>query len=60
MNHHEVQFEMLKPGQTVNADLYSEQLDGMNQYLIEKHSANVNRKFVIQEPDNAHSRLHCA
>ncbi|XP_047366075.1 histone-lysine N-methyltransferase SETMAR-like [Vespa velutina] len=31
-----VHFEVLKPGQTVNADLYCKQLDRVNQSLIEK------------------------
>ncbi|XP_047364411.1 histone-lysine N-methyltransferase SETMAR-like [Vespa velutina] len=42
-----VHFEMLKPGQTVNADLYCEQLDRVNQSLIEKYPAIVNKKGVI-------------
>lgn len=38
---------MLKPGQRVNADLYCEQLDEVNQSLIEKCSAIVNKRGVI-------------
>ncbi|XP_076166383.1 lymphocyte-specific helicase isoform X3 [Ptiloglossa arizonensis] len=53
-----VHFEVLKPGQTVNADLYCEQLDRVNKSLIEKWPAIVNRKGVILQHDNA--RLHCA
>ena len=53
-----VHFEVLKPGQTVNADLYCEQLDRVNQSLIEKCPAIVNRKGVILQHDNA--RPHCA
>lgn len=53
-----VHFEVLKPGQTVNADLYCEQLDRVNKSLIEKWPAIVNRKGVILQHDNA--RAHCA
>lgn len=53
-----VHFEVLKPEQTVNADLYCEQLDRVNQSLIEKCPAIVNRKGVILQHDNA--RPHCA
>ncbi|XP_043498446.1 histone-lysine N-methyltransferase SETMAR-like [Polistes fuscatus] len=53
-----VHFELLKPGQTVTADLYSEQLQRVNQSLIEKWPAIVNRKGVILQNDNA--RPHCA
>ncbi|XP_046826458.1 histone-lysine N-methyltransferase SETMAR-like [Vespa crabro] len=52
-----VHFEVLKPGQTVNADLYREQLDRVNQSLIEEYSVIVNRKGVILQHDNA--RPHC-
>ena len=48
-----VHFEVLKPGQTVNADFYCEQLDRVNQSLIEKCPAIVNRKRVILQHDNA-------
>ncbi|CAK9820120.1 Histone-lysine N-methyltransferase SETMAR [Anthophora quadrimaculata] len=53
-----VHFVVLKPVQTVNADLYCEQLDRVNQSLIEKYPAIVNRKGVILQYDNA--RPHCA
>lgn len=53
-----VHFEVLKAGQTVNADLYCEQLDRVYQFLIKKCPAIVNRKGVILQHDNA--RLHCA
>ncbi|XP_035720880.1 histone-lysine N-methyltransferase SETMAR-like [Vespa mandarinia] len=53
-----VHFEVLKHGQTVSADLYYEQLDRVNQSLIEKYLAIVNRKSVILQHDNA--RPHCA
>ncbi|GFV65724.1 histone-lysine N-methyltransferase SETMAR [Trichonephila clavipes] len=48
-----VHFEVLKPGETVNADLYWEQLDRLNQSLIEKYPAIFNRKGVILQHDNA-------
>ncbi|GFX34905.1 histone-lysine N-methyltransferase SETMAR [Trichonephila clavipes] len=53
-----VHFEVLKPGETVNADLYCEQLDRLNQSLIEKCPAIINRKEVSLQHDN--SKLHCA
>ncbi|GFX61640.1 histone-lysine N-methyltransferase SETMAR [Trichonephila clavipes] len=51
-------FEVLKPGETVNADLYCEQLDRLYQSLFEKYPAIINRKGVILKNDNA--RPHCA
>ncbi|GFX01137.1 histone-lysine N-methyltransferase SETMAR [Trichonephila clavipes] len=53
-----VQFEVLKPGEAVNADLYCEQLDRLNQSLIEKYPAIINTKGVILQHDNA--RPQCA
>ncbi|GFW47174.1 histone-lysine N-methyltransferase SETMAR [Trichonephila clavipes] len=53
-----VHFEVLKPGETVNTDSYCDQLDRLNQSLIEKYPAIINRKGVILQHDNA--RLHCA
>ncbi|GFY29907.1 histone-lysine N-methyltransferase SETMAR [Trichonephila clavipes] len=53
-----VHFEVLKRGETVNAELYCEQLDRRNQSLIEKYPAIINRKDVILQHDNA--RPHCA
>lgn len=53
-----VHFELLKPGQTVNVDLYSEQLQRINQSLIEKWPVIVNRKGVILQHNNV--RPHCA
>ena len=52
-----VYFAVLKPGQTVNADLFCEQLDLVNQSLIEKCLAIVNGKGVILQHNNA--RPHC-
>lgn len=34
-------FEVLKPGQTVNADLYCEKLARVNQFFVEKYSTIV-------------------
>ncbi|GFT21119.1 histone-lysine N-methyltransferase SETMAR [Trichonephila clavipes] len=48
-----VHFEVFKPGETVNADLYCKQLDRQNQSLIEKYPAIFNRKGVILQHDNA-------
>ena len=48
-----VHFELLKYGQTVNADLYCEQLNRVNQALIAKCPAIFNRKGVILQQDNA-------
>lgn len=53
-----IHFELLERGQTVNADLYCEQLDRVNQSLLKKCPAVVNRKGVILQHDNA--RPHCA
>ncbi|GFW57475.1 histone-lysine N-methyltransferase SETMAR [Trichonephila clavipes] len=47
---------VLKPGETtVNADLYCGQLDRLNQSLIEKYPAIINRKGVNLQHDNARS-----
>ncbi|GFT53422.1 histone-lysine N-methyltransferase SETMAR [Trichonephila clavipes] len=53
-----VHFEVHKPGETVNADLYCEQIDRLNQSLIEKYPEIINRKGVILQHDNV--RPHCA
>lgn len=53
-----VHFEILEQGQTVTADLYCQQLERLNQALIVKHPALVNRKGVILQHDNA--RPHSA
>jgi histone-lysine N-methyltransferase SETMAR len=42
-----VYFEVLKPGQTINADVYYEQLERINRSLIEKYPAIVNRKELF-------------
>ena len=53
-----IHFEVLEPGQTITSDLYCEQLERVNQALINKHPALVNRKGVILQHDNA--RPHSA
>ncbi|GFX93127.1 histone-lysine N-methyltransferase SETMAR [Trichonephila clavipes] len=53
-----VHFELLKLGETVNTDLYCEQLDSPNQSSIEKYSAIINRKGEVLQRNNA--RPHCA
>ncbi|GFW98930.1 histone-lysine N-methyltransferase SETMAR [Trichonephila clavipes] len=52
-----VHFEVFKPGETVNADLYCEPLDRLNQSLIEKYPAIINTKGVILQHDNARKTL---
>lgn len=44
---------VVKPGETVNVNLYCEQLDEVNQSLIKRWSATVNRQDVILYHDNA-------
>ncbi|GFV00359.1 histone-lysine N-methyltransferase SETMAR [Trichonephila clavipes] len=53
-----VHFEVLKPGETVNSDLYCEQLDRLNQSLIENYPAIINRRGVVLQHDNV--RPQCA
>lgn len=50
--------ERLKPGQTFNAHLNCAQWDRVNESLIKKYPAIVNRKGVIRQHD--HARPHCA
>ena len=53
-----VHYELLPTGQTVTGDLYSQQLEHVQQALPQKESALVNRKGVLFLHDNA--RLHVA
>ncbi|XP_068622876.1 histone-lysine N-methyltransferase SETMAR-like [Battus philenor] len=53
-----VYFKVLEPGQTVNVDVYCEQLEKVNQSLIKKNPKIVNGKGVILQHDN--TRSHCA
>lgn len=47
-----VHLEILEPEQTMNAGLYCEQLDRLNQSLFEKYPEIVYRKGVILQHDN--------
>lgn len=53
-----IHYELLKPGQTVTAELYVEQLDRVQEQLTIKCPAIVNRKGVVYLHDNA--RPHVA
>src|SRR5215813_7550181 len=48
-----VHYELLRMGQTVTADLYSQQLERVQQALEQKEPALVNRKGVLFLHDNA-------
>lgn len=48
-----VYFELLKRNQTINSDVYCEQLDKLNTAIKEKRPELVNRKSVIFHQDNA-------
>jgi histone-lysine N-methyltransferase SETMAR len=48
-----VHYEVLEPNQTITAELYCEQLDCLNQVLVSKRPALVNRKGVTLQHDNA-------
>jgi hypothetical protein len=41
-------------GHTINAEVYSQQLEKMYTILLEKYPALVNRKRVLLQQDNAH------
>jgi len=53
-----IHFELLKPGETVTADLYCQQLDRVCNKLFEKRPVLINRKSVVLQHDNA--RPHVA
>ncbi len=53
-----VYFELLDMGQTINADVYCQQLDRLRESLASKRPALVNRRGVILQQDNA--RPHTA
>ena len=48
-----IHFEMLKPGETIIAELYCQQLDILHGELLEKRKVLVNRKGRILQHDNA-------
>ena len=53
-----IHFELLKPGETITAEVYCQQLDRLHAELLVKRPALVNRKGVILQHDNA--RPHAA
>ena len=53
-----IHFELLPEGQTINAQVYCEQLDRLNEKLLVQRPYLVNRKGVIFHQDNA--RPHTA
>lgn len=46
-------FELIPNGRTINADLYSQQLDTVYEVLKSRYSVLVNRKGVLYQHDNA-------
>jgi [histone H3]-lysine36 N-dimethyltransferase SETMAR len=48
-----IHFEVLEPKQTITADFYYQQLERLNEALIQKRPALINRKRVILQHDNA-------
>lgn len=52
-----IHFEVPKPGQHDDADLYCEQIDRVNQVSMAKYSAIVNRKGVNLQNANARPYL---
>jgi histone-lysine N-methyltransferase SETMAR len=53
-----IHFELLKPGETITAEVYCQQLERLQQKLSDKRPALINRKGVILQHDNA--RPHAA
>jgi histone-lysine N-methyltransferase SETMAR len=51
-------YELVPDGRTINADMYSQQLDKMYTVLLEKYPALVNRKRVLLQQDK--TRPHTA
>ncbi len=51
-----VHYELLKPGETITEDFYSDQLTRLNDAIGEKHPALANRIGVILQQDNARPR----
>ena len=48
-----IYFEFLDSNETINADVYSQQLINLNEALIKKRSALINRKKVLLLIDNS-------
>jgi histone-lysine N-methyltransferase SETMAR len=53
-----IYYELVPDGRTINAEVYSQQLEKMYTVLLEKYPALVNRKRVLLQQDNA--RPHTA
>lgn len=53
-----IHFELVPEGQSINSELYSEQLERMYTVLRQRYPALVNRKRVLLQQDNA--RPHTA
>jgi [histone H3]-lysine36 N-dimethyltransferase SETMAR len=53
-----IHFELLKPGETITAQVYCSQLDRVNAKILEKRTSLINQKGVILHHDNA--RPHAA
>jgi len=52
-----VHYQLLPPGQTITADLYSQQLQRVHRALRQKEPALVNRKGVLVFHDNANPHM---
>ncbi|XP_032688366.1 histone-lysine N-methyltransferase SETMAR-like [Odontomachus brunneus] len=48
-----VHYELLPPGQTINSELYCEQLESLQQAIERKQQKLINRKGVVFHHDNA-------
>ncbi|XP_046145712.1 histone-lysine N-methyltransferase SETMAR-like [Osmia bicornis bicornis] len=46
-------YELLQPGQTLNSDVYCQQLDRLKQAIVQKQPELANRKGVVFHQDNA-------
>jgi histone-lysine N-methyltransferase SETMAR len=49
-----IYYELVPVGRTINAEVYSQQLEKMYTVLLEKYPALVSRKRVLLQKDNAH------
>lgn len=48
-----IHFELIPEGQTINSDLFCEQLNRLDEIMLAKYPALVNRKKVLLQYDNA-------
>ena len=55
-----IYYELLKPGETINSEIYCHQLANLNKELSKKHPALFNRKKVILHHDNARPNVSLA